>query len=385
MNIILANEFGGGWGHLRPLSLLARVFLQKGCQVSLLCRDYDKAVSLFPNNEINVEQSPAWVMSKVGFSCNYAQNILGNGYWDAKMLSVHFRWWCDKFYALKPDFVMTDYSPTALLAAISLNIPHGAMGIGFTVPPIATPMPSLHPWLDIDSSTLLEAEEQVLSNIKKVVPTITTISDIFLKAKRFLTIFPEIDHFGWRFSEKYLGPLFPTPSNDEIRWPLRTGYRVFMYLSAYNRCFDDLLTYLQQCDASVFGCIKNLHASKKYAVSQRIHLQETLVNLHSAATCDLAITAGNFSTSAMMLKLGIPLLICPEQLEQMLLAYRLQQQGLCEYVGIFSNTESVREKLDLVAHYKKQKQNTAVFADKYASYDTSKTINEIVQTCLQSQ
>lgn len=382
--IVLANEMGNGWGHLLPLRAIADEFIQRRCEVSLLCRDYDKAAGAFRGSGVVIEQSPAWTLCKKGFSLNYSQNLWSNGYWNEETLGFHFKWWSNKFRNLKPNFILADYAPTALLSAISLDISRGTLGTGFTLPPLSVPMPCLHPWLNVRDEFLSRSENILLQVIKKFVPSVTSISGVFQGANRFLEIFPELDHFEFRLSEKYIGPVFGSAAYHEFAWPEGSGPRVFIYLSAANRCLDDLMNHLRSLGLPATGHIRDLPESdRKVMESPTLKLSDTLVNLdRAAAECDIAVTQGGFHTSARMLLSGVRLLICPEQLEQTLFAYQLQKRGLCEFVSFFSNANKVKEKFDQVANSAKLGENSAAFASKYAGYDSSITVKEIVQTCL---
>ena len=88
--IVLANEMGGGWGHLLPLRSIAEEFVQRGCKVSLLCREPGRREVSFRGMGVAIEPSPAWTLRNTGFSLNYAQNLWGNGYWDDEMLGAPF-------------------------------------------------------------------------------------------------------------------------------------------------------------------------------------------------------------------------------------------------------------------------------------------------------
>ena len=329
VRIVLANEMGGGWGHILPLRAFAAEFVRQGCEVSIICRDVEKANNAFLGKRVTIEQSPAWTLNKTGFSLNYAQNLWGNGYWDKEQLGLHFKWWSDRFRALKPDFVLADYSPTAILAAISLDMPRGAFGTGFTLPPAAEPMPCLHPWFDIPVSVLSRSEETVLDAIRKFVPSVSSISGIFQNSERFLSIFPELDHFEFRQSETYFGPVLESASDGELIWPDAAGHRVFIYLSHANRFLEKLAEHLRKLGVPAIAVVRGLPESERKAMESRtLRLSPSLVNVHRAASeCDVAVTQGGFHTSARVLISGARLLVCPEQLEQTLLAYQAAEKG----------------------------------------------------------
>jgi len=382
--IIFANEMGGGWGHLLPLRAIADEFIQRGCNVSLLCHDYNKAASAFRDTGIVIEQSPAHKPRKTGFSLNYAQNLWRNGYWNNEILGAHFQWWSDRFRNLQPDFILADYAPTALLSAMSLDIPRGAIGTGFTLPPMTTPLPFLHPWLDSPVKELSDIEDRVLGIIRRHVPSVRSVAGIFEGAERFLLALPELDHFEVRLSEKYIGPVFGSASYPELAWPEGSGPRVFIYLSAANRCLGGLMDHLRRSGLPALGYIRDLPESdRKLLESPTLHLSGSLVDLdRAAAECDIAVTQGGYHTSARMLLSGARLLICPEQLEQTLFAYQLQKRGLCEFISFFSEADKVKERFDVVVTSAELEKNASTFAAKYAGYDSSQTVKKIVQICL---
>ena len=351
----------------------------------VLCRDARKAQSVFSGMGVAVEASPPWLPRKTGFSLNYAQNLWQNGYRDTETFGAHFTWWSDRFRALKPGFVLTDYSPSALLSALVLDIPRGAMGTGFTLPPMTTPMPCLHPWIESPGEALTKAEDRLLDTIRRHAPSVRSVAGIFHGAERFLLVIPEMDHYEIRAREKYLGPVFGSPAScNELTWPDRPGQRVFVYLSAVNRCLGDLTEHIRRLRVPAIGHIRDLPESDRKALeSQTLRLSNALLNPdRAAAECDISVTQGGFHTSARMLLSGARLLICPEQLEQTLLAYRLHQRGLCEFVSMFREAHTVKERFETAASSAELGKNAAKLASRYAGYDSEQTIKEIVRTCL---
>lgn len=384
MHVVLANEMGGGWGHLLPLRSIAHEFVQCGCQVSLLCRDRERADAAFRRMDVAIEQSPEWEPNKTGFSLNYAQNLWGNGYWNADLFTEHLKWWSDRFRVLKPGFVLTNYAPTALLAAMSLHIPRGAFGPGFYLPPIASPWPSFHPWLNIPDDALKQAEEKLLSTIRRHFPSIHSSAAIFQDSHRFLTVFPEINHFGASTAEHYLGPILETHAGGDVAWPEGRGPKVLIYLSSANRLLSDLLAHISQLGCPAVGYIRGLSETERRALaSPTLRLSDDLINLDRALSeCQIVVTQGGLHTTSAGLLAGVRLLVCPEQLEQTMLAYRLKQQGLCEFVSLFSEGDKVSERFDQVVSSAHLKNNAAAFASRYAGYDSSATVRKMVKTCL---
>jgi hypothetical protein len=201
---------------------------------------------------------------------------------------------------------------------------------------------------------------------------------------RFLEIFPEMDHYEFRPTEKYFGPAFGSASGSEVKWPEGSGSRVFIYLSSANRCLPDLINYIKKLKLPTVGHIRGLPESDRMAMeSPSLRLSGDLLDLERAACeCQIGVTQGGMHTTARMLLAGVPLLICPEQLEQTLLAFRLHQRGLCRYVSFFSGADKVTERFDEVCESLALKQNVLNFASKYARYDAAMTVKTIANACL---
>lgn len=384
--IVFAAEMGGGWGHLLPLRAITRELIHKGAKTIILAREVEKARSVFAELGVDVIPIPAWTVRKTGFSLNYAQCVWGNGYWDIKRFQAQFAWWVDQFRTLKPDFVLSDFSPTALLAARASGLPRGAIGTGFTLPPPVFPLPSLHPWLKLDPERLIAAETLLVTSIRKILPDIQTMADLFAGALRFLTVFPELDHCEDRPREMYWGPIQEQETRGEFHWPARKGPRVFLYINSVNRCLASLLDHLRRLEFPVVGHVAGLPDPERRALESRtLKLCPSLVDLERAAReADLAVTQGGLHTTATMLLAGVPLLVCPEQLEQTLLAYRLHQRGLCEWLSPWTDPGRVGERFDRLLSAAELTGNVATFAGKYAGYDPAATVRAVAQACLEA-
>lgn len=374
---------GGGWGHVLPFRAIAREFLRHGDSVSVLCCDAHRARQAFAGLDVAIGQSPAWKILKTGFSLNYAHCIWGNGYWDEELFHKQFAWWTGRLLELKPHFVLTDYSPTALLAALSLDLPRGALGTGFTLPPDRVPMPGLHPWLSLPEEKLSRTEELLVDRVRRAVPSVDSVACMFRGAQRFLTVFPETDHYRDRQGERYRGPIFESGSDAGCDWPEGDGPRVFFYMSSANRCLADLLDHLRTRRLPAVGYVRDLpEPDRQKAQSPTLRISPRPVDIFRAtAQCGVAVTHGGYSTTAQVLLMGVRMLVCPEQLEQTIQAHRLDAQGLCQFASFLGRPGGVREKFDLAAGSAELGRNAAAFAARYAGYDSSRTVSEIVREC----
>ncbi len=386
LRIVLASEMGGGWGHLLPLRIIAREFIRQGAEVVLLARDAVKAKKAFSGLNGAIHPLPAWTMRKTGFSVNYAHCLWGNGYWQRERFEEHLHWWIERLQTLGASFVLSDFSPTALLAARVRGLPRGAIGTGFTLPPPVSPLPSLHPWLNLTQKELAVAEAPVLATVQSVLPDVHALSDLFAGAMRFLTIFPELDHFACRPCEKFWGPILDQASEDGFNWPEAAGPKIFLYLNSLNRCLNHLLDHLRRLAVPVVGYIGGITESERQALaSPTLKLSCSLVSLEQAAReADYAVTQGGLHTTAAMLLAGVPTLICPEQFEQVLFAFRLNQQGLCEWLSPWTDSGQVGKRFDRLVSSANPVKNVAAFSEKYSGYDPAATVSAVVRACLEA-
>ncbi len=377
---------GGGWGHLLPLRAIAREFIRRGVEVVVLAREEEKARSIFFPLGVEVAASPEWTIKKTGFSLNYAQCVWGNGYCDRKRFLAHFSWWRERLSELRPSFLLTDFAPTALLAAVAEQLPRGAIGTGFTLPPLVTPTPSLHPWLKLDGEALAAAEELLAATVREAVPRVRSVADLFAGTVRFLAVLPEFDHFPERPPETYRGPLLQGVAGGAFEWPDGEGPKVFLYLGAGNRCLGGLLDHLRRLGLPAIGHIHGLSEADRPALeSSTLKLSTSLFELDRAASqADVAVTSGGMHTASRMLLAGVRLLLCPEQLEQTLLSYRLSRQGLCEWVPFWSDPGLVRERFDAVVSSEALGIEVHAFAATHAGYDSSGTVEAVVRECLEA-
>src|SRR5690606_15930682 len=142
--ILCTWELGGELGHISNLSAVARVLETEGYRVVVALRDLSRAYPFFFDTKVTLLQAPVWLpMMKMQrpIAC-LADTLLLSGYLETDPLHCLVIAWQALVKQVKPDLVIFDYSPTAMLAMLDQTFPKMLVGSGF-----ADPVPG-HPIAD---------------------------------------------------------------------------------------------------------------------------------------------------------------------------------------------------------------------------------------------
>jgi len=384
--ILFCWELGGGYGHLYPLLPIILEFKDLGHDVVVAVKDLARAEQVFGRDEIKVLQAPMWWTPERSFpvSVNYAQNLFRNGYWYSPALTGNLKAWLNLFDIWQPDLVFADHAPTALLAARAAEIPRAAVGSGFVLPPLLSPMPSLQPWFPIPQKVLDAREKEVLDQINSVLKALgfnilDSVADLFEGTKIFLTTFPELDHYGPRSGIQYWGPIVSSGNGIGSTWEKRGDKKVFIYLNYRYRFLMEIFQQIRELDLPTLAFIRDMPEKSVETLGGRnIEFSPGPVSLESAVEqSSFVITHGGVNTSSFLLLSGKPLLILPEQLEQCLWAYRVTQQNLGLMVNWFQSQPDFERRLGELLDSQTVLERVSQFAHKYKGYDFQETVHKI--------
>ena len=281
-------------------------------------------------------------------SLNYADSLMRNGYLDATAVRRLIEQWLALIDEVRPDLVVLDHAPGALLAAALRGLPRIVIGSGFAVPPVVTPQPTIQPWFDVTDAALDRREQALLAAINPALGAfgrspLVSVAAMFDGAERCICTWPELDHYDGRPTDAFIGAVGGV-DGDELSWPGGDGPRVFFYgrgprlmeaLQAAITRACRIVAYLPQSHAR-----PNLPACVKW-LSRPADLERL------AATTDLVV-CGTPGTATRFLLHGVHALLLPTHLEQELWAYRVTAKGLASSVGLFSRpgSHSPSEALD---------------------------------------
>ena len=139
--IAFAWELGGEFGHAMACAALARMLRARGHEIAFLFRELHQLSFLADISQHAVFQAPVSVREghKVPIPASFAEILVGCGYDSGAHLSGLLGGWLALFDRWKPDLVLADFSPTALLAARLRGLRRVSYGNGFAIPPRLTP------------------------------------------------------------------------------------------------------------------------------------------------------------------------------------------------------------------------------------------------------
>jgi UDP:flavonoid glycosyltransferase YjiC (YdhE family) len=340
-HIHFAWELGGGLGHAGRLKLLAEEAARRGHQVTMSLRDLVHTNNVLRDVAVPRFQAPVWLHQVHGVPSppvSLAEILLTCGYLNSNALMGLFVGWRSLLGTLKPDLVVADFAPTAVLAARSLGIHSAAIGIGFSLPPDVSPLPSLREWEAVALGRIEAADRQMLSSINSVLQSTDTAplqraAQALQGDSPLLLTWPELDHYGrdtLPFGQQWWGPSMLPQAGSAPVWPgVGSGPKVFAYLKTEHPDHVAVLQALVKKGCRTLCYLPSVASGKPApVVSPLIQYASGPVDL--AATlidCQLCICHAGEGTIAPALLAGVPVLLMPSQTEQYLISRRVAATG----------------------------------------------------------
>lgn len=235
--VLLAWEYGDHLGHLSKLLPLAMRLKGRGHEVLVVARNVMLATEVLAPAGIRFVQAPVdlRVRADVQRPQSYADVLLMQGWDHPSRLWGLVQAWGNLLTLFRPAVVVLDYAPTALLAARILRLPVALLGTGFELPPLEVPLPPF-PGFDGDAIARAEAADaRALASANHVLEAyqaapLATLSDLFRTEGRWLTTFAELDQYGARSGETYVGPISCLDQGEPMPWPPGFKHRVLAYV-----------------------------------------------------------------------------------------------------------------------------------------------------------
>ena len=384
--VLFCWELGAGLGHMMQILPLARDLAAKGHTVYVALREVAAATAVFGGAGVRFLQAPLYTPRVARFprQLNFAHLIANLGFSDDFELFGLVCAWRNLMRMVRPDLIVFDHSPTALVAARSLDLParRALIGSGFCCPPDAFPLPLFRPQRlsAVDDARLVAVEVEILGRINRLLdnwgqPRIERLGQLFSEVDEdFLTTFPELDHCPARKGAAYWGPVIAgeDAGGEEPRWPRGTGKRVFGYLKPSLE-LPRVIEALASAGCPTIVCIDGASEGlRKRLESPTVRVEAAPLDLARVAKeCDLAVLNGGHGVTAEMLLAGKPMFHVPLVLEQRLTAEAVHALGAAE-VAPPRSADPVGTRLDALLNDDGYTAAARRFAERYAAFDPAR-------------
>jgi len=352
------------------------------------------AGKIFGSHNIKVMQAPLWQVNvkQLPTSFSYPETLFNLGYLVPGALLSMAKTWQNMLDLLKPDLLVVDHSPTALIASHGSGCRRVLYGTGFQSPPKKSPMPSIVPWFKAPDGLIEYSEKKALKAINNVLeelgaPRLKQFYNLFEVDEDFLATFKELDHYQDREPARFWGPVINQSGGATPRWPEKfNSKKIFCYIKPSYPYFEELLNGLQQVEASVviFSPAAPEKIIKKHQTENMFFHQEP-VDMHKVCQdTDMVICHAGHGTVAFTLLHGKPMLLLPEHghhLEQILTARNVVKLKAGLMLMTIEKKRDYRGLIQKVLTEPQFAENAQKFARKYEDFDPESQILKIAERC----
>lgn len=394
MNILFAWELGSNFGHLAQQLPIALALRARGHRIQFAVRDTTVARGILgPHGFLCVQAPYSIERPRLRMSpANYAEILLAEGFHDPHALLGRVDAWRNLFDLAQAEVLLVDHAPTALLAGRLVDIPRVALGNGFELPPNLSPYPMFRSWETPSAARLVKSQQTALDHINAVCrischEPLQHLHEIFSGSAKALITLPELDHYGPRADERYLGPIHAQLGGAKINWPKGQGKHILVYLRPDVPGFHALIQVLKARTNPTLVVAPNAPqrwieqiAGKNVAVYPGPIQVEPLLT-----ECELGISYGGSGTLSQFALSGIPQLVLPKNVEQYLGAIRVAQLGAGIVIEKARAKNDLALAVDQVLNEGRFQYANHEFAKRYATFSSEQAVARVVRMVEQSQ
>lgn len=346
MRVLCAWEMGSGMGHLVRLRPFVDASLSAGSEVVLASGELERVRGVYGDRPIRLFKAPRFVdQPRRQDPLSWAEYVL-SWYQSADRLVSFLLAWRSIFDAVRPDLVICDAAPTALLAGFGAPWLTWAVGAPFFMPRADLPFfglyPNVAPSAEV-SRRLKHSQARLLAVVRESMQLasmspISGLSDISgCLDQQLLTTVPEFDYFGKRPVGDYLG--MPPSLGEGIAlpaWPGSSPLKIFAYLKDLGRGLERFLRDLEAQGYAALVYAPGASVSLKTRFPSHVFLPQPAAMAEVCEQSDLVVHTGGSQTVARCLAAGVPQLLLVPALEQMLTAAAASRRGAIEVSSAFS-------------------------------------------------
>lgn len=381
--VLLAAEFPRGGATLSRLLPLAGALAHRGHDVTVAVSAEQLAAASAAG--FAVLEAPCYrAPPPPGFvALSYADLLMHGGYAAPDALRDLMAGWRRVFDQTTPDLLVADFAPTAMLMARAGAIPMAAIGDGFSLPPLAAPLPDMRPWASAKPEAIVSVEGRVLAVVnarlgRLGVKELRHLRDLFADVPLFLCTFPELDHYPTRPDGAWFGEVFAASSQGApATWPAGQGERIYVELDPRHPALLGVIDALDRLRLPALVQAAGMPVRQADALERPSVQVTTTTNRTSlVGGCDLVICQGH-ETVVTALLAGKPVLMLPVFVEQMMTLHRVAGQGLGHGIDPDADAAAIDAGIRRLIDDRASRLRAANFARAYAGYHPSLAVDPI--------
>lgn len=337
--VLAVWELGANLGHVDRMLGWARRLRARGHSVHFLLRDVSRAYGRLVPEGIGFGQAPIWLprLANAPRLGNYANVLVSAGWLDPAGLAALVLAWRQAIADARPDVVVCDHAPTALLALRARpELPVWAVGSSFELPPLGASFPTMS---DAPQAGTRAAayDAVVLPEVNRALallgePALTHLPDLFSRARIALVGLPELAHYPQDYDPKVMwsGPLYEGEQGVEPDWPSGPGARIFAYLEPGHPAFEATMQALNRLQMRSIVHAKGLAPQAAQRLAGRwVRFESSPVRVNAAvAQADGVMSHASSGMVTAAALAGKPQLVLPNHAEQGMVARRLAALGV---------------------------------------------------------
>jgi hypothetical protein len=327
---LLVWEIGEGLGHLPTLKAIAAGLQAQGWHAVFALRDVDGTRASLASLDARILQAPHFpnAVAVKNPSFTYADIMAANGFGSASDLRKLIEAWDKIFDDVKPDLLIAEHSPSALISAFG-RIPAAVVGNGVLMPPAHdAEFPSLgRPASDAVS------QEAMLGVIKEAMAARApdALTEPFRGVFRGVYSFPELDPYRDIRREAQLGPIEAIPPLT----PVPQKRNLFIYSASDYALIDELTAVMMELGPKASAYFRGSLGARSAVLQSRgvtmFRAAPSLSDILPMASAAFSHAGSGFASAA--LAAGRPQILNPRHGEADLTAKLLEELG----VGIVIN------------------------------------------------
>lgn len=388
MQIILAWELGGNYGHLAKLLCIARPLRQKGHCVLFVVKNGASVEQLLDVEKFHYMQAPQPIVrqNRSHKPVSFADILAQAGFGNFEVLRGLVLSWQEIFKTMEADVVVAQYAPVAQFSARLVGLPCLSLNTGFEYPPDVSPYPCFRPYPRLTPKQLLAREVELLKHINQISShqsqfSYRSLQEILRSDISLLATIPELDHYRRRSGGCYIGPISLLDYGVTLHWREKRKVRIFLYLRPF-RGIEHILQNLAVSGADVIAHIPGINQELAALYDNTtIRIIGSMVKLSSVlADMDVVITHGGHGLAAAALLAGVPMLMIPTTVEQWMMGRAVKQLRIGMSLGIKELDETFSAALERLLTDPFFEQMSQQMAEKYAGYNQQRAVAKLVNT-----